>query len=399
MRNSPKRFFLQTALPVAFLAGAFFLVNSRTSEKAAPPPAYGKTAPETSRALPVRAPRAPDRLAPLSLVRPEDGEKDSVGGKKARPRLGPFKAWSQESGTSRLNPTSIFSRIPDVGMRLETWFKGNSFGPGERIRLSQPPPEQQKDGAAKPGAPAGDKAPDGNSAQLGGRYRAVTSRPDAVAAPQGQLSRGAAYDSGPCSGQGGGLTPEVRGSIPRPDYNFGLNTAQLTNIGQADSFGRTGTHDGKMAPRGILLKPGLDLASAPAEGGVCLWVKSLSADFSYSGVTIYVTNKYPRGSCEHNKVLEHEMAHYEIERRTYEEYRSLLARELGRAAIPSGAAPLFTQDPQAGSRDISGRVNGFITSFLARYNQEIRWRHNKLDSTDRSIEQCSPPGTMSGFRP
>lgn len=399
MRNFPKRFFLQTVLPVALLAGAFFLVNSRTSEKAAPLPAYDRTARETLRTLPILAPRAPDKLYSLSLVRPEGGREDAVPGKKAHPRLGPFKAWSKESGTSRLTPTAVFSWLPGVEMRLETWFKGNSFGPGERIRLSQAPPEQQKDGAVQPGAPAGDKAPDGNSAQQGGKYRAVTSRPDAVAAPQAQLSRGAAYDSGPCSGQGGDLTPEVRGSIPPPDYNFGLNTAQLTNSGPADSFGRTGTHDGKMAPRGILLKPGLDLASAQAEGGLCLWVKSLTADFSYSGVTIYVTNKYPRGSCEHNKVLEHELAHYEIERRTYEEYRSLLARELGRAGIPSGAAPLFTQDPQAGSRDISDRVNGFITSFLTRYNQEIRWRHNKLDSTDRSIEQCSPPATASGFKP
>src|SRR6185503_1108933 len=55
-----------------------------------------------------------------------------------------------------------------------------------------------------------------------------------------------------------------------------------------------------------------------------MWVENLRVDFSYTTVNVYVTNEYPRDSCEFKATLAHEDQHLEIHHRIYEKYQAIL---------------------------------------------------------------------------
>lgn len=99
----------------------------------------------------------------------------------------------------------------------------------------------------------------------------------------------------------------VTGNLLRPTYHHEYSTEQIEGM------------SGLQAPSRAAQEPGLTLfeyeissqyemtESGPNPNGpLRVWAKSIDVNFSITRMEVYISNKYPRGSCQYQTILGHE---------------------------------------------------------------------------------------------
>jgi hypothetical protein len=116
-------------------------------------------------------------------------------------------------------------------------------------------------------------------------------------------------------------------------------------------------------------------------GEYCIWVESLSLDFSYKRMDVYISSQYPEGSCQYNVILGHENQHVAINNRTLQIYYSMMRKALWNARfIPTKAKPLPVRSLSQGKAILTRRINGILNPLNERFKKAVRAENAKIDT-------------------
>jgi hypothetical protein len=169
----------------------------------------------------------------------------------------------------------------------------------------------------------------------------------------------------------------------QPRYFHNYSTAQIENLGFSV----------KLASRNFQ-EPGLTIAEQTIttdfecesledsqKRRVCVWAKSVSVDFSYTKMDVYISSQYPVGSCPYQVILDHENQHVGINQRVLHKYLDLMREALARdRSIPTKERSLVVATFKKGENLISARIKRIIMPLYNRYKKEIKSENMKIDT-------------------
>jgi len=117
--------------------------------------------------------------------------------------------------------------------------------------------------------------------------------------------------------------------------------------------------------------------------GYLLWVEDLKVELSADDLKVYVAREYPKGSCEYEETLKHELTHVAIHREVYEKYSRELEDALSKArGIPGKTRPLLVGDPDEGSRRVKEAIEAVVNPVFDAYQEELAQRQSAFDSPE-----------------
>jgi hypothetical protein len=96
---------------------------------------------------------------------------------------------------------------------------------------------------------------------------------------------------------------------------------------------------------------------------------------------VYVSSKYPPGSCQYRAILAHENTHVAINERVYRKYRALLIQALKRDRnLPTSSHPLRVATEQEGEAILDRHLKGILTPMEESFRREDRRENAKIDT-------------------
>ena len=118
------------------------------------------------------------------------------------------------------------------------------------------------------------------------------------------------------------------------------------------------------------------------EGGIYqAWVKRLDIRFYIDEFTVYVSSKYPEGSCPYGVILAHENKHVAIASRAFLKYEKIMEREIrAELILPTPESPITARSVAEVRNSINSRVRSKIDAILKRCEKEMRAEHAKIDT-------------------
>ncbi len=174
----------------------------------------------------------------------------------------------------------------------------------------------------------------------------------------------------------------VTGNLLRPTYHHEYSTEQIEAM------------SGIQAPSRAAQEPGLTLfeyeISSQYEmtelgpnfnGPLRAWAKSIDVRFTVTRMEVYVSSKYPRGSCQYETVLAHENTHVAINERVFKKYKAMLIRALKMDRdLPTRAHPLRASSEQDAEEILDRNLKGVLNPLEARFQAEDRRENAKIDT-------------------
>lgn len=126
----------------------------------------------------------------------------------------------------------------------------------------------------------------------------------------------------------------------------------------------------------------IDVRARPG-GALCLWIKSLDVDFSYSKLDVYVASDFPVGGCAYEALLKHEKQHADAHRRLHAGAVEDLRRSFaGSRVIPTRASSMAAKSEDSGKALIARLVSSATQPVLERFKKALDEEQGKLDSED-----------------
>jgi hypothetical protein len=124
-----------------------------------------------------------------------------------------------------------------------------------------------------------------------------------------------------------------------------------------------------------------------------MWIDSMTVEFVYNTLTVYVTNAYPEGTCPYEQVLAHEKQHVQIHREVYQEYQRQLQAKMALATgLPTHSRPITALNWEEGKEALGKMINEVINPVFEDFEMELSRRNGLLDSAENYEElksRCS----------
>lgn len=113
---------------------------------------------------------------------------------------------------------------------------------------------------------------------------------------------------------------------------------------------------------------------------ICYWYTEVTVSLHVSP-TIFVAKEFPKGSCKHKAILDHEHQHVMIDREIVNKYAKMIGDTLYREVSERG---VFGPVPLSKSTQLEGqlkkRMELLLTQYSDQINEERRIRQQALDS-------------------
>lgn len=170
----------------------------------------------------------------------------------------------------------------------------------------------------------------------------------------------------------------------KPRYFHDHSTAQIAAMRRQWYAARlTHTPGLTMADNRLDSRLKLQGMSHGKNGPVCAWVVSVNVDFSWTRMDVYISSKYPRGSCPYQVILAHENQHVAINTAAFEKYKALMLRALLSATdLPTKANPMMAPSMRQAKAILSSRVNGIVMPLYTEFKQELLAENAKIDTPE-----------------
>jgi hypothetical protein len=125
---------------------------------------------------------------------------------------------------------------------------------------------------------------------------------------------------------------EVKTSTDQVTWDFTKSEKQLNNfkIDTKNPYGSSIITDvGGLMQGGIQLKETMRFNTLTHRGlnQICYWFDAVTVTLHIEP-TIYIAREFPRNSCKHNAIKEHEMKHITVDREIVNKYATVIARSL-----------------------------------------------------------------------
>jgi hypothetical protein len=110
----------------------------------------------------------------------------------------------------------------------------------------------------------------------------------------------------------------------------------------------------------------------------CAVLKSANLFIGYRNIDVYITNKYRRGSCEYESILNHENIHVQIFRDTLFKHAGGIERAIRRYAGKIG--PVFLRSPDAAANHLQSLLDAKIRPLFSRMSADISRKNARIDT-------------------
>ncbi len=172
-------------------------------------------------------------------------------------------------------------------------------------------------------------------------------------------------------------------SVPlKPRYNHSLTTPQIESL-WFHHFHSPMMHNPGLTMAEQELKTSYQFQAMQRGhvGPYRIWASSVDVIFQYDKMDVYLSSKYPVGSCQYNVILGHENQHVAINQRTLAKYKTLMLRALQAAKnIPTKAHPQQVYNLEQGKTLISSRIDQLLLPLYDRFKREVEAENGKIDT-------------------
>jgi hypothetical protein len=118
-----------------------------------------------------------------------------------------------------------------------------------------------------------------------------------------------------------------------------------------------------------------------------MWIDSMTVEFTYNTMTVYVSNAYPEGSCPYEQILAHEKQHVEIHREVYREFQGKIQERMASVTgLPTHSHPITTLHWDEGKESMGKMISDAINPVFEEFEAELARRNGLLDSPENYAE-------------
>ncbi len=118
-----------------------------------------------------------------------------------------------------------------------------------------------------------------------------------------------------------------------------------------------------------------------------MWIDSMTVEFSYNTMNVYVTNAFPEGSCQYEQILAHEKQHVEIHREVYKEFQEKIQEAMAAATgLPTHSHPITTLNWDEGKEGLGKMITKVVDPVFEDFQTELQQRQDQLDSPENYTE-------------
>lgn len=177
----------------------------------------------------------------------------------------------------------------------------------------------------------------------------------------------------------------IKTSTDNISYDFSKSEKQLNtfHIDSVNPYGDNVITDvGGLMEGGISLSQSMEYGTLTNTGTqqICYWYTKVDVTLHIQP-TIYVASEFPKGSCKHNAILEHEHQHVIIDREIVNKYAALigtsLQTELARQKI-YGPIPLNQKTWL--EQSLKDRMQSLLSAYGNQMNAERKQRQQAFDN-------------------
>jgi len=167
---------------------------------------------------------------------------------------------------------------------------------------------------------------------------------------------------------------------PKPVYNNRLTIQGIRNLFRSHTDPVLGPHERAL---GITYAETTYTADARSSattvrGGYCVYLNSLSVEFGWKRMEVYVASEFEPGTCEYRSVLDHENQHVAVNNGALRDFAPRFRAEVEKMLRQQ--QPVFTRDAQAGMDAALANVDRGMSGLLNQFQKVMGERNAPLDS-------------------
>lgn len=197
-----------------------------------------------------------------------------------------------------------------------------------------------------------------------------------------------------CTEPSQAATVEVSTSAPEIEFDHSLSKPDLARLG-AEEYGHVHAEGsavfGLTAGRVLARLAVHTLTEKRRSGQRCAWPSRVVATVAYDGpIAVYVAREYPRGSCQHKAILDHEMEHAAVLEGAIPDYEQRLRQALQRA-LDKGRFPYTGMDTKKVQAKVERHFEAAFKDAVAAAQRERDRRNAAIDTPEsyrRTHERC-----------
>jgi hypothetical protein len=195
---------------------------------------------------------------------------------------------------------------------------------------------------------------------------------------------------------------DVRPTSDNLEYNFTESTGQLSKkpLDTVNPYGPNvktavgGLTSGKMQ---MIQKVVFNTETYPSQGISCVWYDTITVRI-HIDPTIYIASEFPKGSCRHAAVMQHEMKHVKVDRMIVNDY----SKRIGNALLAmirregQGLGPIRASDAKQAQNVLQHRIRTVVDAHSRQLEADRRYRQQQIDTLqeyERVSKLC--PGKWS----
>lgn len=178
---------------------------------------------------------------------------------------------------------------------------------------------------------------------------------------------------------------EIKTSTDQVSWDFTQSEKQLNRfkIDTVNPYGKEVITDvGGLMQGGIELKESMRFKTLTHNGlnQICYWFDTIVVTLHIKP-TIYIATEFPRGSCKHEAIREHELKHIAVDREIVNKYANMLGQavrdEMMRQTV---FGPYNVSQSGQAEAYIRGRLERLLKTYSRLMDDERRTRQQKVDS-------------------
>lgn len=189
---------------------------------------------------------------------------------------------------------------------------------------------------------------------------------------------------------------QVSWRTERVKYDFTRSIAQLEarTVSSANPYGVDTTTDvGGLMSGAIKVRSNIQVSTLtyPKQKRACLWVDTIKVEVVIDP-TVFVASEFPRGTCKHGAILEHETQHVAIDRAVVQSYIEPIKSRMAHAATSVG---VVGPKPEDALKTFQQKINAYVEAELKAvtdkmYKERIskQQAHDSRAEYDRVAAQC-----------
>jgi hypothetical protein len=170
----------------------------------------------------------------------------------------------------------------------------------------------------------------------------------------------------------GGASIQVKTSTDEILWDYSKSEKDLNKfkIDTINPYGKSVITDvGGLMQGGIMMQEQMRYSTLTRSsvGQICYWYDNVVVTLHIKP-TIYIASEFPRGTCKHNAIREHELKHVAVDREIVNKYAALLGSAVQEIV---NRKPIYGPYHVAQSKEVEAFLNQQLSVALKRYSQEM----------------------------